>query len=46
MATTHRKTAKGTAEIETRAHRLSLRLRGMLILVDGRRSDDQLRAFV
>jgi hypothetical protein len=43
MATIYRKTAKGQAEIETRAHRLPLRLRSALILVDGRRTDDEVR---
>jgi hypothetical protein len=43
MATIYRKTAKGQTEIETRAHRLSLRLRSALILVDGRRTDDEVR---
>lgn len=38
MTTIYRKTAKGQSEIETRAHRLSPRLRGALILVDGQRS--------
>ncbi|HET9976538.1 MAG TPA: hypothetical protein VFQ20_03805 [Burkholderiaceae bacterium] len=42
MSTVYRKTAKGQAEIETRAHRLSPRLRGALILVDGQRGDDEL----
>ena len=42
MATIHRKSAKGVAEIETRAHRLAPRLRSLLILVDGRKSDDDL----
>lgn len=43
MATIYRKTAKGHSEIETRSHRLSPRLRSALILVDGRRSDDEVR---
>jgi hypothetical protein len=43
MATTYRKTPKGISEIETRAHRLSPRLRSALIMVDGKRSDDDLR---
>jgi hypothetical protein len=43
MATIYRKTAKGQTEIETRVHRLSLRLRSALILVDGRRTDDEVR---
>jgi hypothetical protein len=42
MATIYRKTAKGQSEIETRAARLSPRLRAMLILVDGRRNDEVL----
>jgi hypothetical protein len=42
MAKIYRKTAKGQTEIETRVHRLSLRLRSALILVDGRRTDDEL----
>jgi len=37
MPITYRKTAKGIAEIETRAHRLPPRTRSLLILVDGRR---------
>jgi hypothetical protein len=39
MTTIYRKTAKGQAEIETRAHRLSPRLRGALIVIDGQRSE-------
>jgi hypothetical protein len=46
MPTIYRKTAKGTAEIETRAHRLSPRVRSALILVDGRKSDQDLAALV
>jgi hypothetical protein len=42
MATTYRKSSKGAAEIETRAHRLAPRLRGALIVVDGRRSATEL----
>lgn len=46
MAIVYRKTAKGQAEIETRADRLAPRLRTALILVDGRRgSDDLARLF-
>ena len=37
-----RKTAKGLAEIETRVYRLSPRLRSVLIMVDGKRSDAEL----
>lgn len=46
MATIYRKTAKGHSEIETRAHRLSPRLRSALILIDGRRSDDEVRQLI
>jgi hypothetical protein len=46
MVNIHRKTAKGQAEIETRAHRLPPRLRSALILVDGKRSDDELAKLV
>jgi hypothetical protein len=42
MATTYRKSSKGAAEIETRAHRLSPRLRAALIVVDGRRNTHDL----
>ncbi len=41
MATTYRKTAKGQTEVETRANRLQPRLRQVLILVDGRRSNEE-----
>ena len=37
-----RKTAKGVAEVDTREHRLVPRLRSMLIMVDGKRSDVEL----
>ncbi len=46
MTTVYRKSAKGQNEIETRANRLAPRLRTALILVDGRRSDADLRALV
>jgi len=46
MSTVYRKTAKGVTEIETRAHRLVPRLRGALILVDGKRTDDDLAPLV
>lgn len=46
MVHIHRKTAKGLAEIETRAHRLPPRLRSALILVDGKRSDEELAKMV
>jgi len=42
----HRKTAKGLSEIETRAHRLPPRLRSALILVDGKRSDEDLMKMI
>jgi hypothetical protein len=46
MPTVYRKTAKGVAEIETRAHRLPPRLRQALILVDGKRDDQALRQLI
>jgi hypothetical protein len=46
MPTIYRKTAKGVAEIETRAHRLSPRLRTALIMVDGKKSDVELAAML
>lgn len=46
MPTLFRKTAKGQTEIETRAHRLTPRLRGLLILVDGKRDEAALAALV
>jgi hypothetical protein len=46
MSTIYRKTAKGVAEIETRTHRLVPRLRSALILVDGKRTDDELTRLV
>jgi len=46
MAIVYRKTAKGVAEIETRAHRLLPRLRSTLILVDGKKSDDELTRLI
>ena len=46
MAIIYRKTAKGVAEIETRAHRLPPRVRSALILVDGKRSDDVLASMI
>ena len=42
MRTVYRKTAKGIAEIETRALRLAPRPRSALILVDGKKTDDEL----
>jgi hypothetical protein len=46
MATIYRKTDKGQAEIETRQYRLPPRLRTPLVMVDGRRSDDDLRKVI
>jgi len=39
MPIIYRKTAKGLAEIETRVYKLSPRLRSVLIMIDGKRSD-------
>jgi hypothetical protein len=41
-----RKSAKGVAEIETRANRLAPRMRSMLILVDGKRDAEDLKAML
>jgi hypothetical protein len=46
MASVYRKTAKGQTEIETRVNRLVPRLRTALILVDGKRTDDELRTMI
>lgn len=46
MVSVYRKTAKGQSEIETRAHRLTPRQRSALILVDGKRSSEDLRKLV
>lgn len=46
MVTVYRKTLKGSSEIDTRAHRLAPRMRSTLILVDGRRLDDELRRMI
>ena len=46
MATIYRKTEKGRLEIDTRAHRLTPRLRAALILVDGQRSQAELAKLV
>ena len=42
MGTIYRKTAEGQAEIETRVRKLSPRLRSALIMVDGKRTDEDL----
>lgn len=46
MVSVYRKTAKGQSEIETRAHRLTPRQRSALILVDGKRSSEDLSKLV
>jgi hypothetical protein len=46
MSIVYRKTDKGQAEIETRAFRLTPRLRQALILVDGRKTDDELSRLI
>lgn len=46
MPIAYRKTAKGLAEIETRAHRLTPRLRAALIVVDGKRDDTELAKLI
>ncbi len=46
MATIYHKTTKGQIEIESRRYRLLPRLRTALILVDGRRSDDELAKLI
>ena len=42
MATVYRKTEKGQAEVTTRQNNLALKLRSPLIMVDCRRTDDDL----
>jgi hypothetical protein len=46
MPTIYAKTADGQNEIETRARRISPRLRSALILIDGKRSDDELAKLI
>ena len=46
MPLIYRKTVKGSSEIETRAHKLAPRLRSALIMVDGKRSDQELRGLI
>ena len=43
---TYRKTAKGLAEIETRANKLPVRLRSVLIMVDGRLQERELHRVI
>ena len=42
MERLHQKTGKGRSEMTRPEHRLSTRVRAALILVDGRRSDDDI----
>jgi hypothetical protein len=46
MSTIYRKTALGLDEMETRSRRLSPRLRAALIMIDGKREDDELRKII
>jgi len=46
LASVYRKTKKGVTEIETRANKLVPRLRSALILVDGKRNDEDLRKLI
>jgi hypothetical protein len=45
-ATLYRKTAAGQAEVGSKAHALPPRARSLLIMVDGKRSHDDLRAML
>ena len=46
MGNIYRKTAEGQHEIETRSRPLGPRLRSALIMVDGRRTDEELRKLI
>lgn len=46
MVSTYIKTPKGQGEIETRSGGLALRARRVLIMIDGRRSVDEVRALM
>lgn len=46
MGTIYRKTEKGQAEISTRQFKLVPRLRSALILIDGKRNDEELRKLI
>lgn len=46
MGTIYRKTEKGQAEIATRQYKLVPRLRSALILIDGKRNDEELRKLI
>lgn len=42
MATVYRKTEKGQVEVATRQNQLAMKLRSALIMVDGKRTDEEL----
>lgn len=46
MGTVYRKTEKGQAEIATRQNHLALKLRSALIMVDGKRTDEELMRMI
>ncbi len=46
MANLYRKTEKGQAEVTTRANRLPPRYRAALIMVDGKRTEDELSGMI
>jgi len=46
MGTIYRKTVEGQQEIDNRGRQLGPRLRTALIMVDGRRTDDELRKLI
>ena len=46
MGTVYRKTEKGQAEVRTRRNQLAMKLRSVLIMVDGKRSDDELAGMI
>jgi hypothetical protein len=46
MGNIYRKTEQGQDEIDTRTRRLAPRLRSALIMVDGKRSDEELRKLI
>lgn len=46
MGTVYRKTEKGQAEIATRQNQLAVKLRSALIMVDGKRTDEELQRMI
>ena len=46
MGTVYRKTEKGQTEVSTRQNQLVMKLRSALIMVDGKRSDDELAGMI